>query len=252
MSLRGKAWRVAGLFLAAVAVAHADDFWKKKPAAEWTLAQTLKVLQQSPWAHQEVFPVSILEEMPSLSFPTGTRHCDPDAIDQNGNCMQKGRVEMPLDASQRPDAAPLLTPSWAVLIRWESAGPVKQAFARLAELDAKAAAEYQSPPPRMPADQYVVTVKMVQSGKFTVDPFAPGPEGKPGWQATLKTSRGAIPAVKTEYSGAGASAAVHFFFPRTVGGAPLLGPRREQVEFILKGPKLTIKSRFTLEPELLL
>jgi hypothetical protein len=158
---------------------------------------------------------------------------------------------MPLDASQKPDGAPLLTPSWAVLVRWESAAPVMQAFARLQELDAKAAAEYQAHPPRLPADRYVVTVKMVQGGKQMIDPFAARPDDKPGWKATLKTRRGVVEAKETEYSGAGAGASIHFFFPRTVDGALLLGPGREQVEFVLQGWRFKIKSKFTLDPELL-
>jgi len=240
-----------GLLLGAVLAARADDFWKRKPSSEWTLAQALKLVQQSPWAHQEVMPVSFLQQEVSMTFPTGTRHCDPDAIDQNGNCLQKGRVEMPLDSSQQPNAAPPLTPSWGVLVRWESAAPVMQAFARLQELDAKAAAEYQAHPPRLPADRYVVTVKMVQSGKQIIDPFAARPDNKPSWKATLKTRRGVIEAKETEYSGAGASASIHFFFPRELDGAPLLGTEREQVEFVLQGEHFTVKSKFNLDPEFL-
>jgi hypothetical protein len=241
----------AVLLLGAVLIARADDFWKRKPSSEWTLAQALKLVQQSPWAHQEVMPVTILQQEASMSIPTGTRHCDPDAIDSSGNCLQKGRVEMPVDASQQPDATPLLTPSWAVLVRWESAAPVMQAFARLQELDAKAAAEYQAHPPRLPADRYVVTVKMVQSGKQTIDPFAEQAEKKTEWKALLKTRRGVLEAKETEYSGAGAGASIHFFFPRVVDGAPLLGSESERVEFILQGAHLTVKSKFTLDPEFL-
>jgi hypothetical protein len=67
----------------------------------------------------------------SYSVPTGTKHCDQDAIDPNGNCMQKGRVEVPVESSRQVDAAPQLSPSAGFLVRWESAVPVSQAFARL-------------------------------------------------------------------------------------------------------------------------
>jgi hypothetical protein len=241
----------AVLFFAAAVLAHADDFWRRKPSSEWTLAQALKLVHGSPWAHQEVLPVSSLEKEVSVSYPTGTRHCDHDAIDQNGNCLQKGRVEMPLDSSQQPEAAPLLTPSWAVLVRWESAAPILQAFARLAQLDAKAAAEYQSRPPRVPADRYVVTVKMVESGPHMIDPFTPPVDGKPAFKAFLRTRRGMLEAKEREYSGSGAAAAIHFFFPREVDGAPLFGPEREEVQFILQGAQFRIKSKFTLDPEIL-
>jgi hypothetical protein len=235
----------------AVLIARADDFWKRKPASEWTLAQALKLVQQSPWAHEEVVPVSIQQEVAAMSIPTGRRHCDPDAIDPNGNCMQRGRLEIPLDSSQQPDAAPLMTPSWAVLVRWESAAPVIKAFARLQDLNAKAAAEYQAPSPRLPADRYVVTVKMVQAGRQTIDPFVARPEGQPSWKGFLKTQRGIVEAKEQEYTGAGAAASIHFFFPRMVNEEPVLGPGREQVEFVLRGTQLTIKSKFTLDPEIL-
>ena len=208
-------------------------------------------MQQSPWAHQEVLPVSILQEEVAYSKPIGNQSCPPDMIDVYGNCLQKQRINLPPDPLQQVDAQPELTPSWAVLVRWESVAPVRQAFARLAALDAKAAAEYQAPPAQMPADSYVVTVKLAGSSRPIVDPFAARPEGNPEWQATLKTRRGVVKASETKYSGTGAGAAVHFLFPRIVEGAPLIGPEPEQVEFVLQGARLKIKSKFTLDPALL-
>jgi hypothetical protein len=137
-----------------------------------------------------------------------------------------------------------------VLVRWESAAPVRQAFARLAQLDAKAAAEYQGAAPRLPEDSYVITVKMAESSQPAKDLFA-APEENPRWEATLKTQRGIIAATQTQYSGVGAGAAAHFFFPRTLEGAPLFGGTRERVEFAIKGEQLTIRSKFTVDAEFL-
>src|SRR5437879_10740189 len=98
---------------------------------------------------QCIVPVEVVvflrrENQASYSLPTGTMHCDPDAIDQNGNCLQKGRIEAPVDSSRQPDAAPRLSPSTAFLVRWESAAPVNQAFARLEELGERALAAFQA------------------------------------------------------------------------------------------------------------
>jgi hypothetical protein len=122
------------LFFGLSPFARADDFWKQKPPSQWSHAEALKLVRHSPWAKVEVVVFLRQQNQASYSIPTGTKHCDPDAIDANGNCLQKGRIEAPVDSSRQPNAAPSLSPSTAFLVRWESAEPVNQAFARLEEL----------------------------------------------------------------------------------------------------------------------
>ena len=232
--------------------ARADDFWKQKPSSQWSHAEALKLLRRSPWAKVEVVVFLQPENQASYSIPTGTRHCDPDAIDPNGNCMQKGRVEAPVDSSRQPDGAPRLTPSTAFLVRWESAAPVSQAFARLEELGERTLAAFQGQAPRLPADRYVITVRLEQPGFAGFDPFAVAPaSGSPDLRATLKTRRGTVAPLEIEFSGTGASSAVHFFFPRTLDGVPLLGPGTDAAEFNLRGVNFAVRSKFTLDPEFL-
>lgn len=238
-------------FLALPSVARSDDFWRHKPPAQWSAQEAVKVVRRSPWAKLEVLIFLRKESEAAFSVPTGTNHCDPDAIDQNGNCLQKGRIEPPVDSSRQPDAAPTLTPSAGMLVRWESARPVAQAFARLEELGERSVAAFQAPTPRLPADRYVITVKLEQPGRAGFEPFAIPPEGKSALRATLKTSRGTVAPLEVEFTGAGASSSVHFFFPRTLNGAPLLGPGRDSAEFTLHGVAFTVHSKFTLEAEFL-
>jgi hypothetical protein len=239
------------LFLGVSPISRADDFWKHKPPAQWSLAEALKVVRRSPWARLDVVVFLRQEPQATYSIPTGTKHCDPDAIDQNGNCLQKGRVEAPIDSSQQLDAAPKLSPSAGFLVRWESAAPVSQAFARLEELGERAAAAFQARTPRLPADRYVITVKLEQPGRAGFEPFAVTPGGKPVLRATLKTRRGAVAPLEVEFTGAGTSSSAHFFFPRTLDGAPLLGSGRESAEFKLQGAGFAVRSKFTLDPEFL-
>src|ERR1700758_2401451 len=89
------------LLLGISSIAHADDFWKHKPPAQWSFAEALKLVRRSPWAKLEVVVFFQKETEAAFSIPTGTMHCDPDAIDQNGNCLQKGRVEAPVDSSRQ-------------------------------------------------------------------------------------------------------------------------------------------------------
>jgi hypothetical protein len=160
-------------------------------------------------------------ESSGYSILTDTKHCDPDAIDSGGNCLQKLRIEPPVDSSRQPDGAPRLSPSTAFLVRWESAVRVNQAFARLDELGERALAAFQAQAPRIPADRYVITVKLDQPGFVGFEPFAVTPAGSPGLRATLKTRRGTVAPLEIEFTGTGTSSSVHFYFPRTVDGAPL-------------------------------
>ena len=239
------------LFFGLSPFAHADDFWKQKPPAQWSHAEALKLVRHSPWAKVEVVVFLRRENQASYSIPTGTKHCDPDAIDQNGNCMQKGRIEAPVDSSRQLDAAPRLSPSTAFLVRWESAAPVNQAFARLEELGEHALVAFQAQAPRLPADRYVITVKLEQPGLVGFEPFAVTPAGSPDLRATLKTRRGAVAPLEIEFSGTGTSSSVHIFFPRTLDGTPLLGRGLDAAEFTLRGPSFVVHSKFTLDPELL-
>jgi hypothetical protein len=255
VALPGAALRLilplVALFLGLSSISRGDDFWKHKPPAQWSVEQALKLVRRSPWARLDVVVFMRHEPEASYSIPTGTKHCDPDAIDANGNCMQKGRVEAPVDSSRQPDATPQLSPSASFLVRWESAVPVSQAFARLQELGERAVAVFQAQAPRLPADRYVITVKLEQPGRVDFEPFVVTPGGKPALRATLKTRRGTVAPLEMEFTGAGTSSAAHFFFPRTLDGAPLLVPGRDSAEFTLQGTGFAVRSKFTLDSEFL-
>ena len=239
------------LFLGLPPFARADDFWKRKPPAQWSHAEALKLVQHSPWAKVEVVVFLRRESQASYSIPTGTLHCDPDAIDPNGNCAQKGRIEAPVDSSRQPDAAPRLSPSTAFLVRWESAAPVQQAFVRLEELGEHTLAAFEAQAPRVPADRYVITVKLEQPGFVGFEPFAVTPAGSPDLRATLKTRRGTVAPLEIEFTGTGTSSSVHFFFPRSLNGDPLLGPGLDAAEFTLRGAGFAMHCKFTLDPQFL-
>jgi len=75
------------------------------------------------------------------------------------------------------------------------------------------------------------------------------PTGKPALHATLKTRRGTVAPLETEFTGTGANSSVHFFFPRTVNGASLLGSGRDSAEFSLHGIGFAVRSKFTLDSD---
>jgi len=242
---------VAILFLGLSAVVRADDFWKQKPPAQWSHDQALKLVRHSPWAKVAVVVFLRPENQASYSIPTGRKHCDPDAVDANGNCLQKGKMEPPVESSRQPNAAPRLSPSTAFLVRWESVTPVTQAFARLEELGERSLIAFQAQAPRVPADRYVITVKLEQPGFTGFEPFTVTSAGKPDLRATLKTRTGTVTPLEVEFTGAGANSSVHFFFPRTLNRAPLLGSGTDSADFNMEGIGFAVHSKFTLAPELL-
>jgi hypothetical protein len=242
---------VAILFFGLSVVVHADDFWKQKPPAQWSHDQALKLVRHSPWAKVAVVVFLRPENQASFSIPTGRKHCDPDAIDANGKCLQKGRMEAPVDSSRQPNAAPKLSPSTAFLVRWESVTPVTQAFARLEELGERALMAFQAQAPRVPADRFVITVKLEQPGFTGFEPFTVKSAGEPDLRATLKTRAGTVTPLEVEFTGAGANSSVHFFFPRTLNRVPLLGPGMDSADFYMEGIGFAVHSKFTLDTELL-
>jgi hypothetical protein len=242
---------VAILCLGLSVVVHADDFWKQKPPAQWSHDQALKLVRHSPWAKVAVVVFLRPENQASYSIPTGKKHCDPDAIDANGKCLQKGKMEPPVESSRDPNAAPKLSPSTAFLVRWESITPVTQAFARLEELGERSLISFQAQAPRVPADRYVVTVKLEQPGFTGFEPFTVTSAGEPDLRATLKTRVGTVTPLEVEFTGAGANSSVHFFFPRTLNHVPLLGPGVDSADFNMEGIGFAVRSKFTLDPELL-
>jgi len=242
--------------LSAAALLHADEFWKNKPRSEWTLKQTLKLLQDSPWARQEARVLPRAESGVNWVYDNNGNRCDRDNIDVNGNCRVP-RVR-PSAGSGRTQPADISSEEPVIyLIRWESSAPIEDAFARLAELGEKATAQYLSVPPRLPADRYVVTLKALERaapvgqrpGPMPPDPFGPLEDDAEGPRARLVVGNLTVPASETERAGVGAAEAVYFFFPRSVDGAPLIPEDREsRVTLEFRGEGFFLRTRFLLSP----
>jgi hypothetical protein len=236
----GRAWRIAtlcGLLLAAMLAVRADDFWKRKPSSQWTADEALQILNSSPWTKQELVATSPVR-------------CDSELYDADGNCRE-ARFQFPREPKRRrgreiPDARFNIA---IYLVRWDSAPEVAAAFARLEALGERASAVFRSPPPRRPADRYVITMNVVQPAKDSGDPFALREDNKEKEPVRLKTSRGTFAPLETEHSGVGANEALHFFFPRVQNGQPILDTKGDTAEFIFEGKKVSVRSKFSLDAE---
>jgi hypothetical protein len=234
-----RAARIANicLLLAMTLAARADDFWKQKPASEWTVEEALQILRDSPWAKKEIV----------VSPP---KPCDPMDMDQYGNCRTRPDVLTPNSGRRRRLGLPPQNFS-IYLVRWDSAPAVAAAFARLEELGEHAAANFQSPPPRRPPDRYVITMNVAQPAEGLGDAFVLRDSTKEKNPVRLKTSRGTFYPAETEHTGVGANEAMHFFFPREQAGKPILDPAGDYAEFVFDGKKSTVRAKFSLSKEML-
>lgn len=235
-----------GTLAALAGVAQADDFWKQKPPSEWTVEEALKLVQDSPWAKQVGSPRFRTE----ITVTIRLGNCRQDPSRPQSPCGTAGETlpgRQPGEPLPSEPSADHATPVY--LVRWESAEPVVQAFARLEELGERLTAQFQAPPPRLPGDRYVITVKTLrppQSGRDAVEGLDDMELRAGAW---LKCGLVVVEPLEVERSGIGASAAVHFFFPRTHAGKPLLRGKRPLAEFRFGSARLTLTSKFTLDPE---
>jgi len=244
------------VLLPAAGLLHADDFWKNKPRSEWTLKQTLKLLQDSPWARQEPLVTPMAETGADLVYDKNGYRCNRDDLDAGGYC-RVSRVRSSGGPPQNLSGAISTDEPVIYLVRWESSAPIEDAFAHLAELGEKATAQYLSAPPRLPADRFVVTLKALERGApigqrpgpMPAEPFGSIENDESGARGRLIIGSLVVPASETERSGIGAAEAVYFFFPRTVNGAPVIPEDREShVIFEFRGERFFLRTRFSLSP----
>jgi hypothetical protein len=243
------------LFLAALPVA-CDADWKNKPSSQWTVDDALKVVQKSPWAREVVVstPRYVADRM---RREAAQRENSPNlpAGAEAGPSESNAPRHAPTGAgTTRPTAPTSPTPrqyvAAAYLVRWETARPVVEAFARLRALGEETSAAFQSPAPRLLPDRYVITVKTTHPATWMgMDIFYRLKEEQLREAARLKTKRGLVAPIEIERSGIGASAATHFYFPREYEGKPLLAQKKETVEFQFQALRFRLKSKFKLEME---
>ena len=220
--------------------ATSADFWKKKPPGQWTAEQALKVLQHSPWSKELRVIVNL--PMRASAHRGGLGSKDPFP-------QRPIRTQRPIrQPGEFPnETLPEAQNQAAYLIRWESAAAVIGAFRRLEELEMRSSARLQSPPPRRPDDRYVITLKTTRPAEPEPEPLAGLSEPELKQRAHLKTRWARVQASEVERSGVGLSAAVHFFFPRTLDGQPLLAGDHRQASFHLKTQRVTLKTKFALQ-----
>lgn len=119
---------VAGLVMTGPALG-AKKFWEKMPSREWSREQVSKILTKSPWAHQFHISQSKLQKLyPSTDFESQVRASRGFSRNPANVVVTQG-LERDFD-NTGGDFGSFIP----LIVRWETAPPVKWAWARYHEL----------------------------------------------------------------------------------------------------------------------
>jgi hypothetical protein len=247
-----------GLLLAAVAAA-AEEPWEGKPPSAWSEEETLKLLNDSPWAEE----VDLYHSSGRILgvLPGGQR-----VIYQDDPKLP------PRQYSVEPVALEPEQLRGVYGVRWDSAAIIEQALGRLRELS-PVLAEMQAAPPELSTEHLALTARVIQppaegmerfrqptlydeSGRVLPEEPGTAPdvfytltdeELKAGAELRLSDGRRLQP-TRAMRHGLGTSEGVTFFFPREQEGRATLTPETEWTEFIFHGARSnTLKAKFKLK-----
>ncbi len=141
----------------------ADPDWKTKTVADWSEADAHQVLENSPWAKVVVAGIARrrsedeLREGGTMGQPTGIGY---DGVEDKKRPLAQTIGNPLIVGKPLPSGAPTIR----LLVRWESALPV-----RAAELKA-----HQPTPPTLSDDGYIVAVYGVPASLAKGDPASLG------------------------------------------------------------------------------
>jgi len=188
------------LLLAACLLALAEDpSWKSKPMRQWDQEDAKQVLTDSPWA-KSVTPQWVRDLSPDERRDSGDLEAD-----QGKGVGLEGLVGIfdPAKAAEAVARAHAKPDPGTVLVRWESARPVRAAEQRLPDLEA----------PALEGDNFyaIVVYNIATPKRWHIESELNGIAFlKRGHKKDIKPSRVAI------YRKAGDLATVVYLFPRSV------------------------------------
>jgi hypothetical protein len=226
------------IFVFAVLVARADDFWTKKPWKEWSKGDIEKMTHESPWSKQwRLELINSQSHVPSVSRTAGS-----DLIGGADNAI-------------------------TYYVQFRSSKPVRQAVIRAMQIqqkydkmsDSDKAAFDNKMQPLMAGNDEVIEVHVMfetNNRNFLQllirywNGLPPGvvPEG-----VYLVSDVGAPVAPLTYAPPKASSAEFDFTFPRTANGVPVVGPGAKSVRLEFPHPKIgeypaqTAKVEFMLD-----
>lgn len=233
---------IAGLLAGALCLA-ASVPWGKKSPEQWTKEDVQRILSNSPWAQSAnaTFPDPRKDETPESVYSM------PGAA-QAGMAGSRGATDGRWDGGVGRNTGIGLMPTLPVVVRWDSALPIRQALARQ-----KAPLEVLGEPKNyiitveglVPADQYRRTGQLqTKSSSDGARENVNDPEHLlEGLMANSKLLiKGRIPLACQDAKVDPETGAVHLFFPKSFE----IKPSDKEVTFTTRFGSLSVEKRFRL------
>jgi hypothetical protein len=214
----------------AILLIAAEPAWRDKPIATWTEDDARQILENSPWAKTVVAGVarqrseSELREGGQMGQPHGVGY---DGVQDKRPLAQE--IGNPFIVGK---PLPSKSPSIRLLVRWESALPV-----RAAELKA-----HEDPPPTLSGDGYGIAVYGVPASFAKGDPTSLGKPLKES-AALRREGKKDVPPFRVEVFELENSVVVAYLFPLSAE----IGKKDGVVEFSALIGRLEVSQHFLVE-----
>lgn len=231
---------VLGLTIWAVNAAS-DQPWKRGDANAWTSHDAEQILTDSPWAQIAAAKFELANEGPP---PAPAIDVPQAGMPSPKNAATDGRWDGGVGRVNRKG-----TPTLNVLVRWDSALPIRQAFRRGADAPEPYALE------RIRKDYILTVVGMIPAGRYgnatldmrSGDATEQGNNPEPMLENLMRYAsldpRGKNPIHPDNATLDNQTGAVHLFFPRN---APLTVKDKE-VTFQVRFGSLSVSKKFKLK-----
>jgi hypothetical protein len=239
------------LLTLAALVAWAADFWEAKPYTDWSQKDIQKMMTNSPWAKQisvAVGPAMGRGGAPNSPFGGGGRGGRGGAGPVTGDASTSaggGGGAPPgaggLRGDRTPDDSPVMVPAVRLLLRWQTALPVKQALIK-AKYGAEAGTSPEAQKLLEREEQYYV---LSVSGL----PAYLAPKDDQARQAMAAASmlnvknKDAVAAADVQFQKDGQNLDAYFLFPRKSA----FSLDDKEIEFVAKLGPVTLKHKFKLK-----
>ena len=240
--------RFAALAICCAVVLIAEDFWQKKPYTAWGEKDAQRILQNSPWAHQ--VSINVGGAFPSNEGGTGRRGRGSDSI--GGSDATPGEMDNPNmngpnsrgRGSRGGASMESLDSGGAVMlvVRWESATPVRQATVVAKLGREKATSEEAARFLNQTLPGYVISVMGLPAnmGRMPADKL--NEIAKTASSLRIKDKE-AIPATKAEAVPHERNVDIYFVFSKST---PIELDDKE-VEFALRLGRIDVRRKFRLK-----
>jgi hypothetical protein len=142
----------------------ADASWKTRPTSQWTEEDARQILTRSPWARQVIAGIARYQTEDELR--DGGRMGQPQGIGYEGVDKKGSGPTLPTSPNSiftgagATRSARSMVQSMTVMLRWESALPIRLAELKSREMDL----------PTLEGDGYRIAVYGLPGGNFRGDP----------------------------------------------------------------------------------